>query len=239
MSYSEITFADRNPIKRWLQRSRLETALDLGRNLKSGVLTVCDFGAGNGELCRLLIRDFSNAKILCFEPAPSLMAEAKELLGGHPGLSFLSETTGIDTGSVDILFCLEVFEHLPVDEMQAALLEIQRILKPEGMAVIGVPVEIGVPAAYKGFFRMARRYGNFDATPRNVLSAVMGSPPDDRPVAEISPGLRFHFEHMGFDFRVFAKKLSEFFLMQKRTYSPVPLFGFLMPEIYFVVKAKR
>ena len=239
MSYSEITFADRNPIKRWLQHSRLETALDLGRNLKSGVLTVCDFGAGNGELCRLLIRDFSNAKILCFEPAPSLMAEAKELLGGHPRLSFLSETTEIDSGSVDILFCLEVFEHLPVDEMQAALLDIQRILKHEGMAVIGVPVEIGVPAAYKGFFRMARRYGNFDATPRNVLSAVIGVPPKDRPVAEISPGLRFHFEHMGFDFRVFAKKLSEFFLMQKKTYSPVPLLGFLMPEIYFVVKAKR
>ena len=239
MSYSEITFADRNPIKRWLQRSRLETALDLGRHLKSGVLTVCDFGAGNGELCRLLIRDFSNAKILCFEPAPSLMAEAKELLGGHPRVSFLSETTEIDSGSVDILFCLEVFEHLPVDEMQAALLDIQRILKPEGMAVIGVPVEIGVPAAYKGFFRMARRYGNFDATPRNVLSAVIGVPPKDRPVAEISPGLRFHFEHMGFDFRVFAKKLSEFFLMQKRTYSPMPFLGFLMPEIYFVVKAKR
>ena len=86
---------------------------------------------------------------------------------------------------------------------------------------------------------MARRYGSFDATPRNVLSAVIGVPPKDRPVAEIYPGLRFHFEHMGFDFRVFAKKLSEFFLMQKKTYSPVPLLGFLMPEIYFVVKAKR
>ncbi len=238
MSYSEITFADRNPIKRWLQRSRLETALALGRVLKDGVLTACDFGAGNGELCKLLIREFSDAQILCFEPADPLMAEAKELLGDHPRLDFLSKTTEIDTGSIDILFCLEVFEHLPVDEMQVALLEIQRILKPEGAAVIGVPVEVGVPAAYKGLFRMTRRYGSFDAIPRNVLSAVIGTPPKDRPIAEISPGLRFHFEHMGFDFRVFAEELGEFFFIQKRAYSPVPLLGFLMPEIYFVVKAR-
>ena len=55
MTYSDITFNDRNPIKRWLQRRRLESAISFaGSSLKLGA-TICDFGAGNGELCKLIL----------------------------------------------------------------------------------------------------------------------------------------------------------------------------------------
>lgn len=238
MSYADITFSDRNPIKRWLQRSRLDTALALGLPMPDRLWTVCDFGAGNGALCELLIQQSSNVQVSCFEPSPGLMAEAKELLGDRPGLRYVLNSSDIDESSLDVLFCLEVFEHLPIDEMQIALLEIQRIIKSDGKAVIGVPVEVGIPAAYKGLFRMTRRHGSFDATLKNVLKAIAGFPPKERPIAEISPGLRFHFEHMGFDFREFAQILSKYFSVERRTYSPIPLMGFLMPEVYFVVSKR-
>jgi len=46
-TYRELTFADRNPIKRWLQRSRLTSAIRMAQQAPPP-RTILDFGAGNG-----------------------------------------------------------------------------------------------------------------------------------------------------------------------------------------------
>jgi hypothetical protein len=86
-----------------------------------------------------------------------------------------------------------VFEHLPQEETLTAITDIRRLLKPEGVVVIGVPHEIFIPALIKGIFRMSRRYGDFDAKAENILAATLGRPPRSRPTSEISPGLSYHF----------------------------------------------
>ncbi|WP_347888327.1 class I SAM-dependent methyltransferase [Nitrosomonas europaea] len=130
---------------------------------------ILDFGAGNGELCKLIALQFPKAKIVCYEPTPSLMAEAKENLADLPQISFCSDLEKISDGSVELIFCLEVFEHLPEKETKDALGQFDRLLTDNGNAVIGVPVEIGIPALYKGIFRMSRRFNTFDASIKNVL----------------------------------------------------------------------
>jgi hypothetical protein len=71
-----------------------------------------------------------------------------------------------------------------------AIAAIHRLLKPAGIAVIGVPHELFLPALFKGLFRASRRYGEFDAIPGNIFKALTGRPPLQRPVAEIHPGRR-------------------------------------------------
>jgi 2-polyprenyl-3-methyl-5-hydroxy-6-metoxy-1,4-benzoquinol methylase len=241
MAYADITFKDKNAIKRWLQRQRLVSALKLANRLTSGPSTpqtICDFGAGNGELCKHLRVAHPDAALTCYEPAPSLLAEARMNLRDIAGVEFHVDIKSVTKNSFDTVFCLEVFEHLPPKETDSALRDICALLRPNGVIVIGVPVEIGIPALYKGLYRMTQRYGEFDATADNVLKALVGRPPAVRPVREIAPGLQFHHEHLGFDFRKFQSKLGEYCTVQAVVTSPFQAFGaFLMPEIYFLAQA--
>ena len=236
MSYSDITFKDKSPIKRWLQSRRLVVA---ARIVDAGFDPQCvlDFGAGNGRLCKLIAAQFPRAKIVCYEPTPSLMAEARENLGGLPQVRFCSDLEEIADGSVELIFCLEVFEHLPEIETRDAIGQFNRLLSSNGRAVVGVPVEVGIPALYKGIFRMSRRFNAFDASIRNVLLAVLSFPPKDRPVSEIAPGFAFHYEHMGFDYRKLQAVLRAQFRLQQVTTSPFSIFGpWINPEINFLVQ---
>ena len=114
------------------------------------------------------------------------------------------------------------------------------MIKPEGMAIIGVPVEVGVPAIYKGIFRMIRRYGEFDANIKNVALSFFLRPPKNRPISEISPGFRYHYPHMGFDFRHLKEALRSYFTLYKVSASPFSTFGsWLMPEVNFVTKKAK
>jgi SAM-dependent methyltransferase len=237
MTYSEITFNDKNPVKRWLQRQRLVSALEAVKQLDHSPSTICDFGAGNGELCKLLSKHYPNAHIICYEPTAGLLNEARENLKTISNISFIQDTGSLKNESVDLVFSLEVFEHLPLNETKSALQDIYAVLKSKGQAIIGVPVEIGIPALYKGAFRMARRYGAFDANFRNTFISLMGKPPKNRPTSEITPGFNYHFEHVGFDHRRLFGTLKDYFNKLSITSSPFSLVGaWLMPEVYFTAE---
>lgn len=239
MSYADLTVADRNRIKRWLQRRRLQSAVTLAPDLRETPRVVCDFGAGNGEFCKLLIGRYPQARVICYEPSSDLFGEARDNLKGLPMIEVTQALATIPAGTVDLLFCLEVFEHLPERETLDVFRTAETLLASGGAMIIGVPVEIGIPAIYKGLFRMTRRYGDFDANVRNVVMAAVGRPPTERPLDEVEPGLRFHPYHIGFDVRAFRKTLADFFVIERVSASPFPPFGaWLNPEAYFVVRKR-
>ena len=237
MAYADITFCDKNSVKRLLQQRRLTDALRLAACFHD-IDIVLDFGAGNGELSKRLVMLLPQAQIICYEPFPDLMAEAQKNAGGFKQIEFVTDIGTVSKGSVDLLFCLEVFEHLPERETEAAFSAIHLILRESGIAIIGVPVEVHLPALYKGIFRMTQRFGDFDTIPKNILRATLGFPPKHRPIGEITTGWSYHFHHLGFDYRRFRESLrSKQFVILKQSVSPVPILGaWINPEIYFVVQ---
>lgn len=130
---------------------------------------------------------------------------------------------------------MEVFEHLPPEETKKAVLDIFNMLKPKGIAIIGVPNEIYLAALYKGIFRTIKRYGEYDTVPLNVMKCILGHPPKDRPLGELSTNVMYHFHHVGFDSRKLPNSFAgKFKLLSKRT-SPLRNLGYaLAPEVYFV-----
>ena len=238
MSYADLTVRDRSAVKRWVQRRRLQDAL---KPLRTSVVagkpcSVLDYGAGNGELVRQMSA-VARVDAWVFEPAPALMAEAKANLAALPSVTFLDRTRDTPADSFDFVFCLEVFEHLPETPTREAAAEIHRLLKPGGLAVVGVPNELYSPALLKGMFRMGRRYGEFDARPGNVVRATLGQPPADRPVVEIAPGLPYHPHHLGFDHRRLERALCSRFALVERWFSPLPFGGpALNTEVYFLLR---
>jgi trans-aconitate methyltransferase len=122
--YSDITFKDPSPIKRYVQRRRLTDALSvLGERFAGNVL---DYGGGNGELTRMIAGRFPNARVVYYEPSPEMFAEGKEDLKG---------------ARFDYVFCLEVFEHLPRGPTLKAIRTVNRLLTKGGLLIVGVPNE--------------------------------------------------------------------------------------------------
>jgi SAM-dependent methyltransferase len=235
-TYAQLTRGDPNPLKRAVQARRLADALRLAHGLAPRL--VVDYGGGDGALLQAAGGIWPEARLICFEPAPQLAAQARDLLAGSPRAAVVQAEGELPTAAADLVFCTEVFEHLPPAETARALDEIVRVLAPDGRAVIGVPVELGPPALAKGAFRVLRRPGEFDARPRTVLSALLGRAPAPRPVTEISSGRAYFPHHAGFDHRRLLRVIGERFAIERTAGSPLPgLPLWLNSELY--VRARK
>jgi SAM-dependent methyltransferase len=236
--YANVTIRDPNIIKRKLHRIRYGHALlSMKKFPDSFSGNIFDYGGGNGELCKYIISGFPGTSITMYEPAPDIRSEAVSNLEKYPGIKIVGGVSDIPSYSFDMIFCLAVFEHLHQDDYNSLFNDFNRLLKQDGILVIGVPVEIYIPALIKGIFRMTRRYGNYDANISNVLRCFIGKPPKNRPLSHIDVSLPFYWDHLGFDHRVFQGKLASRFKIVKIYGSPLPIFlNILNFDKYYVCK---
>lgn len=239
--YASITTNDSNPVKRLVQRRRLAHGLRvlsaLPREYAGAIL---DFGAGTGLLCEQLALQFPRARIVCYEPVPSLCEEAVENLASYPHVEVESQLTNILDQRFDYLFCLEVLEHLPRTETETLLDSIETLAADGATVTIGVPNEIYAAAVVKGLFRYRRRRGSFDAQWSYIWRAAVGRPPRQRPMSEIWPGLRYHYHHLGFDHRLLRRTLARRFQVSDVYGSPLTALPLaLNSEVYFVCRPRK
>ena len=235
-NYAALTRDDPSRLKRVVHSRRLVDALAMARDLAPRVIV--DYGRGDGALCLFAAEIWPRARIICFEPAPQMATEARLLLARTPQAQVVGDETALPGGVVDLVFCTEVFEHLPPTESNRALDEIARILRPGARAIIGVPIEVGPPALAKGVFRALRRPGEFDARPEVVARSLVGRPPRRRPAAEISPGRAYFPHHAGFDHRPLFRAIADRLALERRTGSPFSLLpAWLNSEVY--LRARR
>jgi SAM-dependent methyltransferase len=235
-SYASMTHGDRNPLKRWLQNRRLDDALSL---VPPDARRIVDYGGGDGELCLRLLARRAGALAICFEPTPSFCWEAEQKLRGVAGASLTDKESDIPDGWAEAVVCAEVFEHLPDAQLDQALAQIERILAPRGVLVLGVPVEIGPPALAKGLFRFLRRPGAPDARLSQIVAAALRRPHGPRVTLQIAEGRPYHPLHLGFDHRAMLSRVAARFDITARHGTPWPGGGAaLNSEIYFVARRR-
>jgi len=230
--YADLTVNDRNPVKRYLQRKRLRDSLFAVTIDGQAVL---DLGGGDGELARLLSSSHRPGRVVCYEPMSDLRRQAQANLAALPGVEVIGALDALAHSSFDVIFCLEVLEHLPDRELGEVLDSARLLLRPAGRLVIGVPNEIGIAALLRALFRWSRGVRNFDTDPRHVLQAVLGRPPRNREAVDLDDGRRYYRRHMGFDYRQLEARLGGHFRILRRYGSPcrwLPVW--LNFEAYFV-----
>jgi SAM-dependent methyltransferase len=110
-----------------------------------------DLGCGLGRITRALARRFE--EVAGVDVSAEMVRRAEELHPADelPNVSFHA-TDGVhlplEDETVDFVFSYEVFQHLPArDVMRGNLLEVARVLRPDGLSVIHVHRAPG-PAAY-------------------------------------------------------------------------------------------
>jgi ubiquinone/menaquinone biosynthesis C-methylase UbiE len=92
-------------------------------------LDILDVGAGDGQFTVKLAG--RGNRVTALDPAPS------PELAARPEIAFLAgtgEALPFPDASFDVVFCSDVFEHLP--SYQPALAEISRVLRPGGRAFV-------------------------------------------------------------------------------------------------------
>ena len=108
--------------------------------------TALDFGCGIGRLTRALAPHFDRTYGL--DIASTMVTEARRLDAelGPSGAEFLVHEPGrlaARSGSVDLLTCVLVLQHLPSRAAIAGYLrEFVRVLAPGGVAVVQLPVHV-------------------------------------------------------------------------------------------------
>lgn len=123
-----------NPLIRWLQARRVRLVRDL-LDLRPGDC-VLEVGCGPGDLLLAL----PAGAHLGLDLSASMLRRARTRLG--PGARLLladAERLPLDPASFDRVICSEVLEHTL--RPRRVLLEIARILRPGGLAVVSVPEE--------------------------------------------------------------------------------------------------
>ncbi len=240
INYADITFNDRNPIKRKLQRIRLWHSLSILKNVpRNFTSTLLDFGSGDATLCTQIATLWPKFQIFSYEPTPELREQALLNIHNFNNIYIIDSLDSLKKKTFDYIFCLEVLEHLSIQEIEKVLRHIYELSHSKTFIVIGIPNEIYLSALIKGIFRMTRRFGDVDAIPSNILKATIGKPPLDRPIGNISKGLPYIFRHMGFDHRKIKTILKKRFHIHHFYGSPFPYLSDVTNfELYFICQKK-
>lgn len=94
-------------------------------------LDVVDIGCGEGRFCRMLAA--RGARVTGIEPTEALLRAAMER-GEEPYLHATAERTGLADASFDV--AVSYLTLIDIDDHEAAVLEMARVLRPGGRAIV-------------------------------------------------------------------------------------------------------
>ncbi len=106
---------------------------------------ILELGCGRAWMTRLLAEQFSPEIVIATE-VDRIQHEKNLLIDDLPNVTFeFGSATEISQpdASIDVVVMLKSLHHVPMDQMDRALTEIARVLKPGGLAYISEPVYAG------------------------------------------------------------------------------------------------
>jgi 2-polyprenyl-3-methyl-5-hydroxy-6-metoxy-1,4-benzoquinol methylase len=213
LEYARGTHAHQRSLFRLSHRRRFNYAIELLDTQPDS--RVLDFGSGDGYLLELLSVKAPYDNLTALEPLAYLQEEIKARFAANP-IRIITSTTDLPDHSFDRIACLEVLEHLQPDDVVKTLAELRRLVTPDGIVVISVPIEIGPSVLLK--YLAARLLTGFDRrhTFREVLKVTFGLP-----VARDRENK--YIPHKGFDFRRLKEQVESHFTIEREMFSPMPI----------------
>ncbi len=152
-TFHEATAGDDHYIDR---ASRQHTLDQLRRWLGTERPVIMDIGCSSGSMLRLLLREFPDGGILGADYIRGPLEALAGSLSGVPLLQFDLTACPLPDNSLDGIVLLNVLEHIEDDE--AALAQVARILKPGGIVIIEVPAGPNLFDIYDRQLLHHRRY---------------------------------------------------------------------------------
>ncbi len=118
--------------------------------------SIMDVGCSSGFLLSDIKRSFPYAALIGADYLTDLLVRLSQKMPHIPLLQFDLRKSPLETGCLDAITCINVLEH--IDDDLAALGEIFRMLKPNGIAHIEVPASPSCYDIYDEHLMHHRRY---------------------------------------------------------------------------------
>ena len=213
MGHREANYASRSRLKRFSHGARFLGALRLLDLDETDV--VLDYGGGDGHLISLAFEVQPKASYSVFEPAT--LEEARNNLESLPGVGLYSATAAMAPAMFSKICCLEVLEHVtPINTIPSVLRDIHRLLRPNGILIVSMPIEFGPISLFKNIFRVIHGTPFPGTNLKTILLSAIGLP-SKVPRAE---------GHMGFDYRAILKLLLQAgFRLEETRFTPFVVAG--------------
>lgn len=137
------------PIADWLS----------GRNQRD--LRGLDVGCGTGRLLAFLHEAWPGIRWSGLDLSPPYLAEARRLIGRTARVKLVegaAETLPFEESSLDLVVSSFLLHELPADIRQAALKEMARVLKPDGLVVVVDSIQKGDHPDWDGLLDLFPHY---------------------------------------------------------------------------------
>ncbi|HEX2343236.1 MAG TPA: class I SAM-dependent methyltransferase [Vicinamibacterales bacterium] len=233
---------------RWSHGSRFELGRALVAPAAGGRLL--DYGCGDGTFLALVHDLFPGA--VGVDPAAVQVTDCARRLRNLP-LTFTTPDA-LDSShshTYNVVTCMEVLEHCLEHERGRVIGELARLVRPTGVVVVSVPIEVGPSlvgkqvaralAAWRGLGDYEHRETYRPSELIRMVFARAGTTVDRPSYESVGPdGSAYrYYGHKGFDWRVLRDELGDRFTIERITFSPMPwLESWLNSQVWFICRSR-
>jgi|SRR6185437_6883587 len=225
MSYSDITYNSKNPLARFAHRQRFKNSIK-AINLTNGI-SILDYGCGDGKFLNELgsLNKDKNLNLVGYEPF-------MEPIEGNK-IRIEKNLADLNNEKFDVVTCFEVLEHFNPTNQYNYLQNMIAHLKSNGLVIVSVPIEIGIPALVKNLRRRTLFKGE-QFSYKNIFKSFLGNPPAE---FRIKDG---YLDHMGFNYKDLEKLFKKDFVIVTKTFSPFKFLGSnFNSQVFYELKLKQ
>ena len=247
MEYSKLTVENKNILKRFSHQRRFVEASNLIRKYQfRDNISMLDFGSGDGFFIKYLIEEKFSFNFFAYDadPEKKQIAEMKNLFNSSniKNVKIFNDYKLIDQ-KFDIISCLETLEHFNQEDQKQLLGQILKLLKPDGIICISVPIEVYFSGFAKMIFRILVGQSHENTSFKNIVYTLFGKhilTPDNVASLKVD-NLKYMNTHVGFyyfDLINLIKSMN--FKIEEIKFSPFPkLRFFLNSQIFLKIKPKN
>lgn len=136
-------------------------ASDIREYISSPTANVIDYGCGEATSAQIIADAAGHLSMV--EAAPNVRGALKARYGGNPKISVLTpdEAAALPEHSADLVVLHSVAQYLTPAELDGMLAIFRRLLKPDGLLIVGdiVPPGLAAPKAAISLLKFAARNG--------------------------------------------------------------------------------